>query len=422
MADQEYQVVFRGEILPDMPVDTVKANLAKLFQANAARIEGLFGGRAVILKKGLGREEGERYRLVLEKAGILCQLVPSAAAPAPAPKVSPPGPDRDRRPGDQSRTSRPAPETAARAPGPGPGAAPEHETAKTLPDADLHQRMGAIREKVREIDVADAGKMASSWLTGIALAARSGLKREGLAGSRRGKAVWALAAAACLVIVVMVMMGGASRPMPVESRVIDTFTKQYYREIRKTDLGSAATSVLIGRAREVVEDMGFDFDRTLLFWLLHKDLVERRGALEVYRTMLVEPVAVAVAAGLSGIDAHIAPETRQIFESVAAVPPGVDLLTIRMVRACPSDGYRLKHADLLQVLEEHAVAGNAGSPDLAIADAFFGLERAGFIKIHRRWENDDQYSDIEILDLEGMRGVEEQLDYLAALKVKFAEK
>lgn len=420
MADQEYQVVFRGEILPDMPMDTVKANLAKLFQADAARIEGLFGGRAVILKKGLGREEGERYRLVLEKAGILCQLVPSAAAPAPAPKVSPPEPDRDPRPGDQGRTSRPAQETAARAPGPGP--APVRETAKTLPDADLHQRLGAIRDKVREIDVAEAGKMASSWLTGITLAARSGLKREGIAGARRGKAVWALAAAACLVMVVMLMMSGASRPMPVESRVIDKFAKQYYREIRKTDLGSAATSTLIGRAREVVEDMGFDFDRTLILWLLHKDLVERQGALEVYRTMLVEPVAVAVAAGLSDIDAHIAPETRQIFESVAAVPPGVDLLSIRMVRACPSDGYRLKHADLLQVLEEHAMAGNAGSPDLAIADAFFGLERAGFIKIHRRWENDRQFSDIEILDLEGMRRVEAQIDYLAAMKVKFADK
>jgi hypothetical protein len=62
------------------------------------------------------------------------------------------------------------------------------------------------------------------------------------------------------------------------------------------------------------------------------------------------------------------------------------------------------------------VVFDASQPDLAIADAFFGLERAGYIKIHRRWEKDVQFSDIEILDLAAMTDVEEKLEYLAKME------
>jgi hypothetical protein len=208
--------------------------------------------------------------------------------------------------------------------------------------------------------------------------------------------------------------------MPIEKDVAQKFAKQYYREIRQTDLAAAGTKVLVERAREVVEDMGYDFDRTLVYWLSHKDRVESRGALDVYRTILVEPVAVAVSAGLSGIDAQIAPETKRVFETAAAVPPGVDLDAIRMIRECPSDGRLLKHDALLQVLKDNGRPIDAAQPDLTIADVFFGLERAGFIKIHRRWEKDVQFSDIEVLAPDAMRRVEEQLAYLAQIKAQAA--
>ena len=62
---------------------------------------------------------------------------------------------------------------------------------------------------------------------------------------------------------------------------------------------------------------------------------------------------------------------------------------------------------------------DASQSDLAIANAFIGLDGAGLIKIHRRWENDDQFSDIEILDLAALNAVEEKLEYLDKMKVKF---
>ena len=90
-----------------------------------------------------------------------------------------------------------------------------------------------------------------------------------------------------------------------------------------------------------------------------------------------------------------------------------------MVNACPSEGDRLRHDDLLQVLEANSVAIES-SPDLAIADAFFGLEQAGFVKIQRRWEKDVQFSDLEILDRDGMNAVETKLRYLDEMQRQFS--
>jgi hypothetical protein len=63
---------------------------------------------------------------------------------------------------------------------------------------------------------------------------------------------------------------------------------------------------------------------------------------------------------------------------------------------------------------------NPAQPDMTIADTFFGLERAGFIKIHRRWDDDTQFSDIEILDMEAMNVIEDKLVYMENMRKKFA--
>ena len=424
MADQEYQVVFRGQLLPDWPIEAVKGNLAKLFKADETRIEVLFSGRPVVIKSGLSRGEGERYRLLFEKAGAICDVVPTGGAPAPSspphkgvPQASgePQGsgqqpPDTPDSPGAPS----PAPAPPGRKPPMGPAVPPPAGTG------DHHHSTGSFRDRLRAIDAEDLREKSSAFFTKTAAAARSGMARGGAGSLVRNKWVWAAGAAVCIAMAVVLLLGGGSKPMPIREKVFDRFAKQYYRELHKTDLASAGTSVLVEQAREVVEDMGFDFDRTLLLWLTHKDRVERQGGLDVYRAILVEPVAVAVAAGLSDIDRQIAPQTRRVFETAASIPPGVALLPIRMIRECPTEGDRLRHDDLLQVLKDHAVPIDEGQPDLSIADAFFGLERAGFVKIHRRWENDVQFADIEVVAPEAMRHVEQQLAYMAEVRTQMA--
>ena len=418
MADQVYQIVFQGKIAPDSSVEEVKANLAKLFHADEPRIDRLFSGQTMVLKKGLDREAGERYRVLLEKAGALCEVVAIPSSPrAPIPpkvpdrtKATPPSGPKASEGAEGGKTSNLMQRAAAMT-----------SKVKAVRPGDLQQTLGAIREKVQDMDAEEAGKKVSTLVEGVATSVKSEIKQGRLAELKRKKVIWVLAATLGLGIALVIVLSGGSRAMPIEKAVFNQFTQQYYREIQKADLANIGTNVLIERAREVLDDMGYDFDRTILFWLFHKDQVESEGGLDVYSTILVEPVAVAVAAGLSSIDAYIAPETRQIFETAATIPSGVDLASIRMIKACPAEGTLLKHDDLLQVLKDNGVALDSSQPDLAIADAFFGLERAGFIKIQRRWEKDVQFSDIEILDLEEMNAVEAKLRYLGEMKSRFSE-
>lgn len=70
-----YEIAFSGQTIPGAQLDTVKANLARLFQADAQRIELLFSGRRMVIKNNLDAEAAEKYRSVIERAGAVVEVV-----------------------------------------------------------------------------------------------------------------------------------------------------------------------------------------------------------------------------------------------------------------------------------------------------------------------------------------------------------
>lgn len=69
MTEARYKIVFDGEPMPGVALDTVKENLARLFKSDASRIESLFGGRSVALKRDLPEDEADKYLAALQRAG-----------------------------------------------------------------------------------------------------------------------------------------------------------------------------------------------------------------------------------------------------------------------------------------------------------------------------------------------------------------
>lgn len=69
MDETRFKIVFDGAVLPSTPLDTVKENLARLFKSDLARIEALFSGQLVVLKRGLSSDEADKYLQVLHSAG-----------------------------------------------------------------------------------------------------------------------------------------------------------------------------------------------------------------------------------------------------------------------------------------------------------------------------------------------------------------
>lgn len=69
MTEARFKIVFSGELMPDMAPDTVKDNLAQLFKSNRDKIEALFSGARVPIKRDLPEAEAEKYLTALQRAG-----------------------------------------------------------------------------------------------------------------------------------------------------------------------------------------------------------------------------------------------------------------------------------------------------------------------------------------------------------------
>lgn len=89
-----YEIVFLGELVEGAQPERVKANLGKLFQADAARLELLFSGRRLVLKNNLDAETAEKYRATLERAGARVQVVSMASSPMQQPSMQQPSRER----------------------------------------------------------------------------------------------------------------------------------------------------------------------------------------------------------------------------------------------------------------------------------------------------------------------------------------
>ncbi|RJG12247.1 DUF805 domain-containing protein [Pseudomonas cavernicola] len=80
MTDARFKIVFTGELMPAVTLDTVKDNLARLFKSDRSKIDGLFSGNAVALKRDLTESEADKYLAALQNAGAKVRKEPDLAA------------------------------------------------------------------------------------------------------------------------------------------------------------------------------------------------------------------------------------------------------------------------------------------------------------------------------------------------------
>lgn len=72
-----HKIIFRGQVLDGHDRDTVREKLGQLFHIeDTARLDSLFTGKAVTIKKSLDEASARKYLTALEKAGALVELEP----------------------------------------------------------------------------------------------------------------------------------------------------------------------------------------------------------------------------------------------------------------------------------------------------------------------------------------------------------
>jgi len=69
MTQARFKIVFNGELMPDVALETAKENLARLFKSDHARINALFSGSTIDIKRDLSENEADQYHKALQSAG-----------------------------------------------------------------------------------------------------------------------------------------------------------------------------------------------------------------------------------------------------------------------------------------------------------------------------------------------------------------
>lgn len=80
MSEELFEVAFSGEIIAGADIEQVKAKVAAMFKADAAKLQHLFSGKRVVIKKNIDQATANKYQLALKNAGAQCEIKSLSAA------------------------------------------------------------------------------------------------------------------------------------------------------------------------------------------------------------------------------------------------------------------------------------------------------------------------------------------------------
>ena len=69
-----FEAAFSGQIHDDAELDEVKANIARIFEADEVTMARLFSGKRIVIKKNLTAEAADKYSIAFANAGAICEL------------------------------------------------------------------------------------------------------------------------------------------------------------------------------------------------------------------------------------------------------------------------------------------------------------------------------------------------------------
>lgn len=94
MSEKQYVIEFTGKIIPGWEIEEVKANLAKLLNADESKITRLFSGKRFVIKKNVDRQNAFKINEMFKTAGadLILSEIPGSrpAAPPPLPTQASP--------------------------------------------------------------------------------------------------------------------------------------------------------------------------------------------------------------------------------------------------------------------------------------------------------------------------------------------
>ena len=152
MSEQLFEIAFSGQIAAGAELETVKLHVGKIFKADAARIEQLFSGKRMIIKRSVDAATAAKYRGAFEKVGAICEVV-AIASEADANPVTPAAPPAATSAAAPAQAAAPAPVTEEYV--------SRYPESDAIPQALLTEPLGIKGDEIPDLaaDVAPVGSM-----------------------------------------------------------------------------------------------------------------------------------------------------------------------------------------------------------------------------------------------------------------------
>lgn len=74
MSDELFEIAFSGHINEGSDLETVKKQIGQIFKADPVRLEQMFSGRRVIIKREADEATTAKYRAAFNRCGAVCEV------------------------------------------------------------------------------------------------------------------------------------------------------------------------------------------------------------------------------------------------------------------------------------------------------------------------------------------------------------
>jgi hypothetical protein len=172
-------------------------------------------------------------------------------------------------------------------------------------------------------------------------------------------------------------------------------------------------------AKATIEDMGFDYDKTLLYWQFNPALSEDPHQRQIRNVYLIGPLKDLFELDAARLKTLMAEETYGALENTLGIGEHITLESILMLKACARGARLVPHEALVAGLQQYDIVVDKDYPEISIEEAFYGLRQNGLIEIHKRREWKTKRITIEILDQDEIAAQEIRLRELARLSAQY---
>ena len=90
MTTEQFDVTFSGKISDGADLQEVKKRVSKLFNADGVKLDQLFSGQRIVIKKDVDRKTAHRYESALRSAGAECDIRSTSSTGAESFAAAPP--------------------------------------------------------------------------------------------------------------------------------------------------------------------------------------------------------------------------------------------------------------------------------------------------------------------------------------------